>query len=92
EIITSFLAGKYGIRILPLLYRGNTRQQKTLDFKERVVNLRGKIGIKGKTQQLPEKLVLLDDIFTTGSTANECSRVLLSSGVKTIHVLTLAID
>lgn len=41
---------------------------------------------------LPRSVVLLDDIFTTGATASECSRVLRSAGVESIQVLTIAID
>lgn len=35
-------------------------------------------------------IVLLDDIFTTGSTMNECARVLLTAGAKEVHGVALA--
>ncbi|MDI6892223.1 MAG: ComF family protein [Actinomycetota bacterium] len=35
-------------------------------------------------------LLLIDDVFTTGATVNECSRALLAGGAKDVHVLTLA--
>ena len=39
-----------------------------------------------------KKILLFDDIYTTGSTANECSKVLKKSGAKQIGLLTIAKD
>jgi predicted amidophosphoribosyltransferase len=35
-------------------------------------------------------LLLVDDVFTTGATVNECARILKKSGAKQVFVLTLA--
>jgi len=44
-----------------------------------------------KKKQINQKEVLLvDDVFTTGATIRECSRVLLRHGVKKVWALTLA--
>jgi competence protein ComFC len=40
--------------------------------------------LKGKN------LLLIDDVYTSGATVNECSRVLLHDGAKDVYVLTLA--
>lgn len=40
--------------------------------------------VRGKT------VVLLDDIFTTGATMNECARVLLTAGAKEVYGAALA--
>ncbi|MCE9597293.1 MAG: hypothetical protein K8S54_04930 [Spirochaetia bacterium] len=37
-----------------------------------------------------ENYVVLDDVFTTGATANEASRILKIAGAKRVHILTLA--
>ena len=36
------------------------------------------------------RVLLVDDVYTSGATVNECSRVLKKSGAKAVYVLTLA--
>ncbi|MBX2834351.1 MAG: ComF family protein [Micavibrio sp.] len=48
------------------------------------VNPRRNDAIKGK------RVLLLDDVYTTGATVNECTRALKIAGAKEVHVLTLA--
>jgi predicted amidophosphoribosyltransferase len=35
-------------------------------------------------------ILLVDDVFTTGTTVNECARVLIKAGARNVDVLTLA--
>jgi len=37
-----------------------------------------------------KRVLLIDDVFTTGATSNECSRILKKSGASDIFVLTIA--
>ncbi|WAM33064.1 ComF family protein [Caldicellulosiruptor morganii] len=64
-----------------------------LSRQERKREIKDKIVVKnGYEKYIKEKTILLvDDIFTTGATANECSKVLLKSGASRVYVSVLAI-
>ncbi len=82
----------YGIKTLKLLRRKGNRQQKSLNYQERLDNLKSSIFLRNTMLHVPEKLVLFDDIFTTGATVSECARVLKKAGAEQVYVLTIAID
>ncbi len=96
--IADLLERKHGITIKHLLKkRIKTREQKSLEYKERIENLKGSISMNNDPAHLltgPERelVVLFDDIFTTGATMEECSRVLKRNGVKDIVSVTVAVD
>ncbi len=91
--ITRVLHNRYRIPVLSCLKRKGGVTQKDLSSRDRFANVLGKVFCIH-----PQKLigireaVLLDDIFTTGATANECARVLLNNGIKKVSVLTIALD
>jgi ComF family protein len=70
------------------------KQQAKLTKKERMQNVKGAYYITDCDKQLikNKNIVLLDDIYTTGATVNECVNVLQKSGVNKIFVLTVARD
>ena len=37
-----------------------------------------------------KRIILVDDVFTSGSTANECAKTLLEAGAKQVDVLCVA--
>ena len=55
-----------------------------------MVNLEGAFKAKFPNQFRKMSILLIDDVFTTGATANESSKVLLEAGAKKVDVLTLA--
>lgn len=70
----------------------STRTQTKLSRKQRLSNLRGAFRIKKKCVNRLENtnVILIDDVFTTGATAHECTRILKTSGgVSQVAVLTL---
>lgn len=92
EEICRSLMKRYGIPWVKALKRCGSRSQKSLSYEDRLTNLKGKISIRKRALPLPESCILLDDVFTTGATAHECSLVLKENGVKEVHMITLAID
>lgn len=71
-----------------LLKTRDTQPQVGLNAKERMKNLKGAFKANGKINNL--RLLLLDDVMTTGATARECSRALIKAGAKEVIVMTLA--
>ena len=67
-----------------------TDPQTTLSRQERLRNLRKAFEIR-KPQDLAEKRILLvDDVYTTGATLNECAKTLRKAGAGPVFALTLA--
>lgn len=97
EKICRIIEKRSRIKVLFCMGRKKGRELKTLNREERKKELCGKISImKGKRKILEKyrdrRIILFDDIFTTGSTASACARVLLDEGAENIEVMTLALD
>jgi ComF family protein len=71
-----------------LLKKTETMPQIGLSKNERRLNLKGSFEAERKFPGM--RLLLVDDVMTTGSTANECSKALLTAGADEVLVLTLA--
>jgi len=67
-----------------------TIPQVTLSGLERERGLRGAFHVIGKQGLAGKSVLLVDDVYTTGATVNECSKVLRRGGAKRVDVLTLA--
>ena len=70
----------------------NTIAQSMLDKKERKLNSKNAYEIKNENLIKNKKILLLDDIYTTGSTVNECSKMLIEAGAKKIGIIVIAKD
>ena len=68
----------------------HTEAQVRLSGRARRVNVRGAFSVPDRGRVRGERIVLIDDVYTTGSTVRECARVLLHSGAREVAVLTLA--
>lgn len=67
-------------------------QQSKLNKEDRLKNIQGVYKLNNKEILESGNILLIDDIYTTGSTVNECSRVLKSANVNKVGVLTIAKD
>ncbi len=68
----------------------NTVPQTELGRNARKKNLRGAFQVGAPADLAGSRVCLVDDIFTTGTTVMECSKVLMCSGAVEVRVLTLA--
>lgn len=66
----------------------NTKQQANLNKEQRLENM--KQAFEARLDQVPEKVYLFDDVFTTGQTMSEAAKALKEAGVKEVNVLALA--
>jgi ComF family protein len=67
-----------------------TTAQSLLTGKERRTNLRNAFTLTNPSAVAGKRVLLVDDVFTTGSTVNECCKVLRNNGAQRIEVFTLA--
>jgi len=67
-----------------------TASQIGLTRHQRRENLRGAFAVAESKVILQRDVLLVDDVFTTGTTASECARVLLRAGAKRVWVATVA--
>ncbi len=67
-----------------------TLPQVELSDQERKENVKDAFSIKNGSQILGKKILLVDDIYTTGSTLEECAKVLKKAGAKEIIGIVIA--
>jgi ComF family protein len=67
-----------------------THSQTGLGRKDRRRNLRGTFSVGAAVSVTGSRVLLVDDIYTTGCTVEECARVLRRAGARSVRVLTLA--
>lgn len=80
------------LQINNLIKIKNTEKQSTLSKEKRKENVKGAFKVKNPDIIKNKNVILFDDIYTTGNTVNECSKMLKKAGVESIAVLTLATD
>lgn len=75
-----------------LIKTKNIIEQSKLNKEDREQNIQGAYILQNKELIENQKILLMDDIYTTGNTANECCKTLLQGNPKTIGVFTIAKD
>jgi ComF family protein len=91
-VLGSVLAEKTGVMFVS---KGISRtksmpSQVRLSRNERMHNLEGAFCVTKPEYFVNKRLLLVDDVFTTGATMNECARALIKSGAKEVSAFSLA--
>lgn len=92
ERLAARLSRASGIRLNTRLIRRvqATRTQTLLTRTERIANMRHAFAIRPGRSVADLKIVLIDDVLTTGATASACARVLRTNGASDVCVWTVA--
>ncbi len=92
----AFLIARQAARILKLPLEGGllkrvkaTRPQVNITRKERARNVKGAFEVSRPELVAGKNILLVDDVFTTGATVNEATKVLKKEGVGEVHVFTV---
>ena len=73
-----------------LVRKRETASQTGLTRHQRRANVRGAFAVRHSEKIKGRSVLLVDDVMTTGATANECARVLRSAGAAQVYVATVA--
>ncbi len=73
-----------------LIKTKETEDQKSLDLKSRQENLSACFKVKDKSLVKGKKILVIDDILTTGATAHVVAKTLKKAGAETVYLLTVA--
>ena len=96
KLISDILEKKYRKKVFNIFRKKKSRDQKELGYEQRQLELKGKIILSAKKAEqclaAGEKVIIIDDVFTTGATANYCAELLTGYGFKIIAIITLALD
>lgn len=91
ELLASYISKDLNIEISKdnLIKNKLTKEQSGLNRLDRTTNLKDSFTLKNKEEIKGRKILLIDDIITTGTTLQETSKVLMENGAKKIIGLTL---
>ena len=94
ELIAKELAKKLGLKVYTdvLIKIKNNKVQSTLSSKEREINTKNVYKLVNLEKIYNKRVLIFDDIYTTGATANSCIEEVRKANVKKIGILTLAKD
>lgn len=93
QLLAAAVAKELGMQEVATLRKvRNTKPQSTMgSAAHRRANILGAYTVMDPTLVRGKRILLLDDIITTGATASECARTLLTAGAKEVKLATLAV-
>ncbi len=91
ELLAELFCARSGLTMRPVLERIRyTTTQTVFDRAERMENLHDAFCLRKKMDVRGLRVLLIDDVLTTGSTLSECARVLKQAGALFVHAATAA--
>ena len=97
--LCNFLEKRYGFRVLRVLERNTSGQQKKLSRTQRLESIKTayslctppllECALKPFSGKMPEQVCLIDDVCTTGSTLESCAEILKAAGISKVNAVTL---
>ena len=92
QLLAEAMAAELDTEVVPTLkkIRHNPPQSGIGDAAHRRANVMGVYKAVNPKQFAGKRVLLLDDIITTGATVSECARVLLTAGAKEVHCAAVA--
>ena len=92
HLLAQVVSRRFGIPISSRnLRRTRTALPQTqLNRKQREENVRGLFRVRKAKEYRGKTVLVIDDVFTTGSTVNECAKVLSQAGAREVNILTVA--
>ena len=93
ELLAQWVSQELGVEPTPLLkkIRHNRPQSGIVGDAQRRANVLGAYRVENPELLRGKRIILLDDIITTGATAGECARILLTAGAKEVHCGAVAV-
>lgn len=92
KILAALISQEFNKKILcdNLIRTRHTKTQTELDLDKRLSNIKGGFLLKQKEDIKGKKILLVDDVLTSGATCSEAAYVLKEAGALTVFVLTIA--
>jgi len=92
ELLAKVIATHFGLKLVKnnLQKVKATKSQTSLSKKKRIENIKGAFQFRNKDKFRAKKILLVDDVYTTGTTVREAARVLKKARVREVYIFTLA--
>jgi ComF family protein len=92
QILAGYVSKKLGTKLdtKSLIRVKNTNAQSTLSRKGRLRNMEKAFVVLNNRNILNKKILIVDDIYTTGTIVSECAKALKAGGAREIIILTVA--
>lgn len=89
ELLAQHLAGQIGAPLLTLFSRPSNRDQRALTRRERIVNMGNRFSLR-EPAKIPARILIVDDVYTTGATLYAASQTLKAQGCEEVLCATFA--